>query len=172
MNVFFETFFPRVFGYVMTLVRDRTLADDLVQESFVRLHRAMDRLDPERDPSAWVFTVVANTVRDHWRSKEHRSRGRMVDVDELWDQPDDDHRDPAAQMVATGDQADIRLALEQLAPGDREIILLREYEELETSEIADALGLSPEAVRQRHSRAVRRLGKIYREMFGEDQVTP
>ena len=173
MNVFFEAFFPRVFGYVLTMVRDRTLADDLVQESFIRMHRALDRLDPARDPAPWVFTVAANTVRDHWRSRDHKAGKRSVDFDDLWDEPEpDEGRDPESRALRSADAADVRACLERLSPGDREIILLRDYEQLETNEIAEGLDLKPEAVRQRHSRAVRRLGKLYKDMFGEDGLTP
>ena len=54
-------------------------------------------------------------------------------------------------------------ALHSLRESDREIILLRDYEELGTDEISEMLQLEPDAVRQRHSRAVVRLGELYRK---------
>lgn len=171
MNAFFETYVDRVYAYVLTMTRDATLAEDMVQETFLRLHRAIDRLDPRRDPTGWVITVAANTVRDHWRSRAHKARDRSVDFDDLWEEPPDP-ADPARDAERARTAEDVREALGKLSPADREVILLRDYEELETSEIAEALSLTPEAVRQRHSRAVRRLGEAYRTLFGAPGDTP
>ncbi len=169
MNVFFEAFIDRVYAYVVGLVRDEVMADDLVQDAFVRLHGAIDRLDPGRDPSGWVFTVVTNVVRDHWRSRAHRQRGSMVDVDAAWDLADSDTERPDRQLEAGERDHSVRAALERLSPADREVVLLKQYEGLKAPEIATILDVSPEAVRQRYSRAVRRLGSAYRELFGEER---
>jgi RNA polymerase sigma-70 factor (ECF subfamily) len=164
LNTFFDHYFDRVYTHVTNLTGDPVLAEDLTQEAFIRLHRAIDRLDPARDPAGWVFTVVSNTVCDHWRSKQHRRSKREVDITKLEDfaltngRPTPD-REMERQQVA----AAIREAVLSLAPNDREVLLLRSYEGLETSEIAQVLNIKPEAVRQRHSRALSRLGKAFRK---------
>jgi len=163
MDAFFQFFFPRVYGYVRSLVRNQALADDVVQDAFLRLHRSLDRLDPERDPAPWVFTVVTNTIRDRWRRWEHKNRGRIVDVDDLWDQPSSEP-DALEELERSDRSTGIRRALDHLSPADREVILLRTYEGLRWSEVAEATGVSEQALRQRHSRAVKRLGKTYEEL--------
>jgi RNA polymerase sigma-70 factor (ECF subfamily) len=172
MNEFFEAYVDRIYAYVLTMTRNATLAEDMVQETFLRLHRALERLDPQRDPTGWVITVAANTVRDHWRSRAHKAQGRAVDFDDLWDEPPDPAGDPSRLLERDRTGEDIREVLETLSPADREVILLRDFEELETREIAEALSLTPEAVRQRHSRAVRRLGEAYRARFGTVEEGP
>ena len=64
--------------------------------------------------------------------------------------------------------AGVRSAMARLSPADREILLLKEYESLSTAEIAKMLDRKPEAIRQRYSRAVRRLGDAYRQETSED----
>ncbi len=166
MNRFFDAFFDRVHAYVTRLLRDATLAEDLTQEAFLRMHGALDRLDPERDPTPWVFTVVTNTVRDYWRSKAHKMAGRSRPIDDAWDLPSPDE-DAAPDRVLEKKEAGaaVRDAMQRLSPADREIILLRTFRSLETDEIVDVLGISAEAVRQRYSRAVRRLGTAVRDMM-------
>ena len=165
MNQFFEAFIGPVYGYLRTVVREPMLVDDLAQTAFLRLHRALDRLDPKRDPAPWVFTIVVNTVRDHWRSRAHRDGGRTVLFDELWDQPDAHPESGVeSQMLRIEERAVLEAAMERLAPADREILWLREYQERSVGEAAEMLGIRPEAVRQRHSRAVRRLGVLYRDL--------
>jgi RNA polymerase sigma-70 factor (ECF subfamily) len=73
MNRFFDAYYDRAHAYATKLLRDATLAEDLIQEAFLRMHAALDRLDPDRNPTPWVLTVVTNTIRDHWRSRAHRA---------------------------------------------------------------------------------------------------
>jgi len=169
MNRFFDAYFDRVHAYVTRLVRDAVLAEDLTQDAFIRMHGAIDRLDPTRDPSPWVFTVVTNTVRDWWRSRHHRMGQRQVPLDEAWSIPEErDSRTPDRALERKEDAAMVRQAMGRLSPADREVLLLKDYQGLKTAEIEQILGLGADAVRQRHSRAVRRLGVTYRELRGID----
>ncbi len=164
LDVFFEHYYDRIYAHVVNLLRDRTLGEDLTQEIFMRLHGAVERLDPDRDPTGWVFTVATNAVRDHWRSREHKRRSRELGVDDPAEL-DAPHPDPGVQSAMERDE-DLRAvwaALHELKPEDREIILLRDYEELDTGAIAAALDLKPEAVRQRHSRALKRLARRFED---------
>jgi len=162
MNQFFDYYYDRVYGHVVHLMRDAHQAEDLTQEAFIRLSRVVDRLDPERDPTPWVFTVVTNCVRDHWRSRQHKQDQRRVsmengDVGNLANGKDGIE----AHLERQDEQSAIERALQELSEADRQVILLRNYEELDTAAIAAILEATPEAIRQRHSRAVGRLAKAY-----------
>ena len=172
MNRFFEVFFDRVHAYATRLLRDATLAEDLTQEAFLRMHGALDRLDVSRDPTPWVFTIVTNTIRDHWRSRTHQNSGRTVSLDDSWDPPAPAEVSDPGRLVESKELArTVRRAMDGLSAADREIILLKSLRELETSEVVEILGISAEAVRQRHSRAVKRLSAAFRKLGGLDEVT-
>ena len=165
MDRFFEAFITPVYGYLRTVVRERMLVDDLAQTAFLRLHGALHRLDPRRDPAPWVFTIVINTVRDHWRSRARRDGARTVAFDEAWDPPDAPAVSGAEEaMMRSEEMAVLDSAMARLSPTDREILWLREYQERSVAETAELLGIRPDTVRQRHSRAVRRLGVVYRDL--------
>ncbi|MBD3161190.1 MAG: sigma-70 family RNA polymerase sigma factor [Candidatus Eisenbacteria bacterium] len=167
LDQFFTHFFDRVYGYVARLLGDPTLAEDLTQESFLRMHRAIDRLDPNRDPAPWVFTVVANTVRDHWRSKHHRASSSQVDLEQVSPTATDDEAVAPDQELEDKEVLDaIQEALAGLSESDREVILLADYERLTSAQIGEMLDATPEAIRQRHSRALDRLGRAYRTEVG------
>ncbi|GJM44437.1 MAG: hypothetical protein DHS20C21_12790 [Gemmatimonadota bacterium] len=171
MNRFFGVFFDRVHAYATRLLRDATLAEDLTQDAFVRMHSAIDRLDPMRDPGPWVFTVVTNTVRDYWRSRQYRTNGQHVSLDDAWDVASDVERTGGDLLLERKEAAaQVRAAMGQLSPADREILLLRCFREMETSDIEEVLGINADAVRQRYSRAVRRLGVAFRALQEQDQV--
>lgn len=163
MDVFFNFFYDRVYAHVVNMLRDPILGQDLTQEIFLRLHRSVKQLDPQRDPSGWVFTVATNVIRDHWRSREYKRGQRELHVEDQ-DQLKAIHPDPDVQSVMERDEElqAVWTALHSLREPDREVILLRDYEELPVAEIADMLDLAPEAVRQRHSRAVARLSELFK----------
>lgn len=163
MERFFAAYYDRVFGYLLRLVGERTLAEDLTQEVFLRLHRAIDRLDPARDPSPWVFTVAANLLRDYWRSAEHRRRGQRLALDAV-DRTDNVAGDDALDQLGQAESEEcLRRMLAQLAERDRQLVLLRSYGDLDSEALSGVFGISREAVRQRFSRALKRLGELYRK---------
>lgn len=163
LDEFFNHFYERVYAHVVNLLRDPILGQDLTQEIFLRLHRTVSQLDPKRDPSGWVFTVATNVIRDHWRSREHKRSERELNVEDQTGLKVA-HPDPDVQSVMEKDEElqAVWRALHGLREADREIILLRDYEELPTAEICEMLELTPDTVRQRHSRAVARLGDLFR----------
>lgn len=170
LDAFFASYFNRVYRYVVRLLGDPVLGDDLTQESFLRMHRAIDRLDPQRDPTPWVFTIVTNTVRDYWRSKHHKSKSREVDLEHAsWLIADDHGTDPGRALEQKEATQAIHAALGTLSENDRMVILLREYEQLNSTEIASMLGASPEAIRQRYSRALARLAEAYKKMLDKER---
>jgi len=167
---FFDHFYDRIHGHVARLLQDTHLAEDLTHEVFLRLNRALDRLDPDRDPTGWVFTVATNCVRDHWRSRSHKEAARSTALtgDHLEVLPDH-AADPEEQLARRQEQQAVRLALVELSDSDREVILLRDYENLDTATLADVIGAKPDAVRQRHSRAVARLGQEFRRFLDRQE---
>ena len=84
------------------------------------------------------------------------------------------HPDPDVQSVMEKDEQlqAVWSALRRLRESDREIILLRDYEELSTADICEMLELTPDTVRQRHSRAVARLGELFRKFDKNKKMKP
>jgi RNA polymerase sigma-70 factor (ECF subfamily) len=162
MNRFFDHYYDRIYGHVAHLLRDAHLAEDVTQEAFLRLSRAIDRLDPECDPTGWVFTVATNCVRDHWRSRAHKQSRRNIAMENggVGDLANGKKR-ADERLERRHEQEAVQRALAELSDADRQVILLRNYEELETATIAQMLEATPEAIRQRHSRAVSRLGTAF-----------
>jgi len=173
MERFFDLYYDRLFGHIMRLVGNQHLAEDLTHDVFLRLNRVLDRLDPERDPTAWVFTVATNVVRDHWRSRGHKDQARGTELtgahlEVLADEADDAEE----QLVRRQEQRQVRQALAALPDDDREVILLRDFEDLDSGTVGEILGLKADAVRQRHKRAVGRLGDAFRQQQDQDGAAP
>jgi RNA polymerase sigma-70 factor (ECF subfamily) len=171
LEAFFEFYFDRVYGYLLRVLREQSDADDAVQDCFLRISRRVDRLDPDRDPTGWVFRIASNAARDLWRGRSRGARGLESSVELDWNAVPPDPAESAQDRLEREQEAELIVrALERLSAADREIVFLRDYEDLSTSTIAQTLEVSPDVVRQRHSRAVRRLGQSYRKLLGEEDA--
>lgn len=170
----FEACFDDIYGLAVRMLNDSTLAEDVVQEVFLRLHRGAATLDPERDPRPWLRTLTANLCRDHWRSFGAKVSKKSVRVD--GDPEDPDHPAPSvqlpgggltpeAQTVANQQAANVQAAIDRLPDEHREVVLLRDYEGLAHEEIAVIVGASPAAVRKRYSRALSALGELLKDVW-------
>lgn len=163
LDRFFELYFDRVYGYVRRLLRQEHLAEDVTQDIFMHIHRALPRYDPERDLRPWVFTIATNKVRDHWRSRRHRDARSEVSADDAEGgsfavhpavAPD---RRPEEHLLA-GELADqVAAAIEELPESMRETLVLRYYEGLSFAEIGSLTDRNEVAIRKRYSRALEEL---------------
>jgi RNA polymerase sigma-70 factor (ECF subfamily) len=165
LGALFDLYFPRVWAFVRRLVRDEHLAEDLTQDVFLQVQRALPRYEPERPLTPWIFAIATNKVRDHWRSAAHRLGLRSAALDdeqalELLAESEV----PAAKIEGREEQVLVREAIETLPESMRLAIVLRVYEGLSFAEIGRLVERDEVAVRKRYSRALaelrRRLARV------------
>jgi RNA polymerase sigma-70 factor, ECF subfamily len=143
-----------LYSYAMVLSRNRTEAEDLVQETCLRALRAMDRLRPDSNVKSWLFTILRNTWLNQLRQWRAAPEVAGVDVGEnSANEAVDTGKDPYATYVSNVESERVRNAIQDLPLEFREIILLREYEELSYEEIATLLDRPVGTVMSRLARA-------------------
>src|SRR5262245_25638780 len=125
-------------------------ADDLFQESWIRVTRARDRFDRSRRFSTWLFQIANNLCRDRWRRLDARRRA----LEGLREEARAAGRDSAAPPALPPERALIR-RLDALPERLREVLVLRHYHELGEAEIAEVLGIPRGTVKSRLHAAVR-----------------
>lgn len=166
LGTLFDLWFGPVYAIASRLLGDEHLAQDATQEVFLRIHKAIERIDPERDPGPWVTTITYNVCRDHWRRERRRGLGRTAS----WD--DDPHlrervpsagEDPEQRVARLEEEKRVQGALMALPDGLRTIVVLHELEGWSHARIAALIGASHAAVRKRYSRALKRLGMTLAE---------
>jgi RNA polymerase sigma-70 factor, ECF subfamily len=149
----FETLFHQfqgeVFGWIVRIVRDRGIAEDLTVEAFWKMHRAHARFDPARSFGAWARRIATNLALDHLRKKRWEMPLRGDPVDAAQDRP--------ALRRETREQ--IAAAFNRLSPKLRLVATLSLIEEVPHWEIAEAAGISETTVRVRLFRAMKLLRK-------------
>lgn len=145
---------PRVRGFLLRLCGDHALADDLAQETFLRIHRARGTFAEDALVVPWVLAIARNTYRDRLRTltRERRIPAALTgstDAQEL-----SSHEGHGEQFVIAREVAEIvRATLAALPVSQREAFVLLRFEGLSVAEAAEILGASATAVKLRAFRA-------------------
>lgn len=138
-----------VFSVIYRMVRDRELAEDLAQETFIKVLNALDKYDPSYKFSSWIFKIAHNATVDHIRKKEldtlsldgspHARTQEQAEATSLT--PADTSLDPEQYTQSQEIGSEIEAAISELRPQYREAILLWHVEGRPYDEIADIMDL-------------------------------
>jgi RNA polymerase sigma-70 factor, ECF subfamily len=143
-----------LYSYALVLSRNQAEAEDLVQETCLRAVRAMERLRPDSNVKSWLFTILRNIWLNQLRQRKIAPDTVDLDSDEYGaNRAVDSSKDPHAAYVSDLEREQVRHAIERLPLEFREIILLREYEELSYEQIATLLQCPVGTVMSRLARA-------------------
>ena len=146
-----------LYGYALTLTRDTTEAEDLVQETYVRAARAVNRPDSSENLKGWLFVIMRNAWLNQVR---HKNAGPLfVDLDSS-ESTGDAQDNPHVVYLRKLEREQVREAIENLPEAYREIVVLRDIEGFTYQEIATVLGCPAGTVMSRLGRARGRLRKM------------
>lgn len=140
-------------GWLRSLSLDPVLADDLLQETFLQMHRVRRTYRPGRPVQPWAFGIARNVFLMSRRSRGRRARREHV-TDDLPDLP----VPPAVRDLGTRDR--LQKALRQLPEDQREALLLHHHWGLSFEEIGGTLGVRPGTAKVRAHRGVHRLREL------------
>jgi RNA polymerase sigma-70 factor (ECF subfamily) len=149
----YQRTFPRVYAYVMSLLRDRSAAEDVTAQAFERAYRKRSSYRARRgSPEAWVFGIARNAALDELRRRKRRAN--------LETEPEDtsarsleDHAELALRREV------VRAAMTTLDGKERDLIELKFSGGLSYAEIAQVLGMSETNAGTRLHRALTKLRK-------------
>jgi RNA polymerase sigma-70 factor (ECF subfamily) len=150
-----------VWSVALSVLGDAGLAEDAAQETFLRAWRAASSYDPNRPLGPWLFTIARRTAIDVLRREARPTQGGHVE-----------EQDAAVGMPGiehAWDTWQIRTALEELPPEERDVVRMSHFEEMTHREIAEALDVPVGTVKSRSHRAHRRLaGRLAHLVSGGD----
>lgn len=145
---------PRLFGYATRVLGDRAEAEDVVQETMLRLWKiAPEWRQGEAQVSTWAYRVAVNLCTDRLRKRTTRGQVALDAVAE----PEADQPSVVEQMTDTDRATALQNALASLPDRQRQAVVLRHLEGHSNPEIATILGLSVEAVESLTARGKRAL---------------
>lgn len=145
----YDQYSPGLYRYAMRLLRAADLAEECVAEVFSRfLHALRNGAGPREHLQAYLYRIAHNWITDQWRRQppptlvleEHAPAAEAVD--------------PSHEVSVRDDHAQVRAALAQLTPDQRQVVVLKFMEDWENAEIAAALGKPIGAVKSLQHRAI------------------
>ncbi len=153
----YDRYVDSVFRYVLFRVGDRSLAEDVTSETFLRAFRRLGSLSYQgRDVGAWFVTIARNIVLDHVKSSRFRLEVMTADPDD----GNDTQAGPEHQVIARLTHAELLRCVAQLGDDQRECIVLRFLQGLSVAETAAIMGRNDGAIKALQHRAVRRLAQL------------
>lgn len=150
---------PRVYRFALKLLRDADQAEDIAQEAFLKAQGGIQMLQESASLLSWLFTITRNEVYNQLRKT--RSNGE-VGIDSVWEE-----ETPLDGVVGAETREIVQAMIGQLRPVYREVIVLREYENLSYAEIAQVTGDTEGSVKARLFKARKALVKKLKPYFGE-----
>jgi RNA polymerase sigma factor (sigma-70 family) len=155
-DALYERYRAPLFTFLCRLCGQTSVAEDLFQNTWLKLARSAPRLRPETDLKAWLFSVARNEYRSHRRWQRVDIRRLLAAKTEL--------AVPPAAAAPSATLRDAHWALAQMSTADRELLLLVGIEGIEPRGAAEILGISYAALRQRLARARAQLSRLLAEL--------
>jgi len=159
-----------LYGFAMTLTRNRVEAEDLVQETYLRAVRAFGGLYTDSNLKGWLFTIMRNV----WLNQVRHSKTEPFFV-ELDSEPHGRSAlgatgDPYSALVTKRTRNEVRAAIESLPVHYREVVVLRDLEGFSYQEIATILGCPAGTVMSRLGRAREKLRSLLERYNSEPAI--
>jgi len=162
----YDQYYTKVRKFILALVRDEWVADDLIQETFLKIQRNLKSLKDPSKLSPWMFRIAYNLCQDHFRQLKLSRKEERIDQDEtdglkeaLIQKGPDIQKEMEQRQMGECVQNQMNL----LPESSRTVLVLFDIMELSHQEIADILGITVENVKVRLHRARKKLKTILGE---------
>ena len=157
---FFKETYPALFGYVNSHARNRVLAEDITQQSYIKFWENREKIDLDSSPKSYLYTIAYNTFLDSKR-KEQKERSYM---DQL-------HRSAIEEEVSEKEKLEqklerLQIVIDTLPEKCRKILLMNKIDGLKYREIAEKLDISVKTVESQMRIAFQKI----RESFKNEEV--
>ena len=153
----FDEFFRRnsslIFAFIASRLGVRSEAEEIVQETFFRIHKYILRYDPSQNAMSWTFTIAKNCLIDHVAKRKKQ----FAVTEQLRTHASHNEEDPDFQENA---RTYLEKSLKNLSNAERQLIEQRFLAEKTYDEIAELEGITAAGVRQRLSRILRKLRNV------------
>lgn len=148
----YRQFETMVYNLALRMSGNAADAEDIAQETFIRAYRHLEKFKGKSSLKTWVFRIALNCANTRLRRRGRRLAHRVDDGEFELERAADESRSPEERAVASDLSAAVRVGLEHLPAHYREAVLLRDFEDMNYSEIAEVLGVRIGTVRSRIAR--------------------
>lgn len=173
-NILVGRYKDQLINYVYRYLGDYNAADDVVQETFVRLYKHKDAYTPIAKFSTWLYTIATNLANTEYRRRKRRimvslNHSRGDNPDKAIDVPDTSYAADKA-VESSLKQEIIQNALNAIPEKYREIVILSDIQEMTYEEISAMTGLNIGTVKSRLNRGRTRLKELLKDLMDEENI--
>lgn len=160
LGLLFERYKKPLFTFFVSLVRDRELSEDLVQNTFFRIMKYRHLFRGDGDFKSWMFHIARNVKNDQFRKNKVLYKEQL----EKWEGHLTHTENRDTEWIAESEHQMLAIAIDKLPEDKREILMLSKYQEKKYKEIGDLLGCSEGAVKVKVFRALQELKAVYQQL--------
>jgi RNA polymerase sigma factor (sigma-70 family) len=158
----FENNKVQLFNYFLRSGNNRSLSEDLVQETFMRVLAYRTSFSDSSTFKSWMYGIARNTVAEHYRKNKNQALNCDMDDQELANEQTLSEEFETKQQNTLFNQS-----LASISPEDREIIMLSRFQQLNYQEISTLLDCNLNTLKSRMRNAVNKLQMCYQKLAGE-----
>ena len=150
-GLLYDRYFKAIYTFIYYRTRQKEVAEDLTSQTFFKALRTIQSVDSNRPFSSWLYKIAHNTIIDHFKTRKP-----TVDIEEAQHVSMDDIGAP--EMIDTAQEVErLKKHLAHLAPIERDIIMMRIWQELSYREISEILDKTEASLKMMYSRAMKKL---------------
>jgi RNA polymerase sigma-70 factor, ECF subfamily len=158
----YDQYYQRVRRFILHTVRNDWVADDLVQETFIRINQNLDKVRDAAKLQAWIFRIAHNICQDYFR--QQKGKTATLGLEEISREPELAEAPTSQKELEQGQMRTCVFGLVNLLPESlRSVIILSDISEFSQREIAEILGITVENVKIRLHRARKQLKALLEE---------
>lgn len=146
-----------IYGFILSIVRDPHDAEEVMQETYMKVWTSAPSYKAQGKPLAWMFTIARNLCYMRFREQKHKSDLGLDDLDGA------EMGQLCPQIEDAADKLVLQAALKALKEEERQIVLLKNSSGLKHREIAEALGMPLATVLSKYNRAMKKLEQYLKE---------
>ena len=159
MNLLYETIKKDVYAFALSKVCNKYDADDIFQDTFIRIYENAKLYSPIGRPLSWIFAIEANVINRYYQLKNKRE---TIDLDQVINIVLETNGENKENDNSISDEF-LKSLLKKLTDIEREIISLHIVSELKFREIAELLNMSLSTILSKYNRAIKKIKKMVKE---------
>lgn len=142
-----------IYDFVYYRTRHKETAEDLTSQTFFKALRSIQSVDPSKPFISWLYKIAHNTVLDHYRTRKFTE-----DIDEVFDLSDG--TDVVQSLDTVRETEKVQKYLASLSPVERDVVILRVWQEMPYKEIAAMIGKTEASCKMIYSRSIKKLREL------------
>ena len=160
-RMLYRRYSTKVYSKCLSLLKEEALANDATQDIFMKIFLNLSRFEEKSKFSTWVYSITYNYCIDFLRK---RKKEQGLFSDEMDETPDVAEEVPDYKLLEIEVER-LKNVLEQIPPGDKEVLLMKYREELSVREIAEVLDKTESAIKMKIKRAKHKAVSVYDSIY-------